>query len=56
MVIQYTDIDECKEKSDNCDINAHCTNNPGSFDCVCKDGYEGSGTNCDGILKKKKRN
>ena len=50
MLLLYPDIDECKDKSDNCDINAVCTNIPGSFDCLCKDGFEGDGTTCDGII------
>ncbi|KAE8683452.1 Detected protein of unknown function [Hibiscus syriacus] len=36
------DVDECKIWSP-CDENAICYNLPGSFNCVCKGGYEGDG-------------
>ncbi|CAI8035146.1 Protein kinase C-binding protein NELL2 [Geodia barretti] len=35
------DIDECDLGTHNCDENANCTNVPGSFLCVCNDGYVG---------------
>ena len=41
------DIDECVEQTP-CDENAVCTNIPGSFTCVCSDGYRGDGMNCAG--------
>ena len=46
-----TDIDECAQNADNCDVNANCTNIPGNFTCTCKQGYEGSGTtgSCSGM-------
>lgn len=41
------DIDECSAViSNNCDVNAACTNTAGSFSCKCKRGYSGNGTNC----------
>ena len=41
------DIDECAKAEDNdCDTNALCSNNRGSFTCFCKSGYEGSGKKC----------
>ena len=51
--IQYinsTEIDECASDTDNCDINADCINTGGSFECVCRTGYEGNGQVCTGIL------
>ncbi|XP_039071276.1 wall-associated receptor kinase 2-like [Hibiscus syriacus] len=36
------DVDECKIWSP-CDENAICYNLPGSFNCLCKGGYEGDG-------------
>ena len=42
------DIDECAEKTDNCNDNAKCTNTIGSFTCTCKEGYTGNGVNCKG--------
>ena len=35
------DIDECL--ADPCDVNATCTNSPGSFSCACNSGYTGAG-------------
>ncbi|MEM7677208.1 MAG: calcium-binding EGF-like domain-containing protein [Myxococcota bacterium] len=40
------DIDECSTTSVGCDINAACVNQPGSFSCVCNDGFSGDGTTC----------
>lgn len=37
---------ECTLGTDNCDINATCTDTPDSFTCACKDYYDGDGTNC----------
>ena len=42
------DIDEC-ETTNNCHTNSHCSNNPGSYECTCKEGYSGNGTLCAGI-------
>lgn len=43
------DIDECARDSDNCDLNANCVNTQGSFECVCREGYEGNGRMCTGM-------
>ena len=45
-----TDIDECARGTDNCDSNADCINTQGSFQCDCRDGYEGNGRICTGIM------
>ena len=42
------DIDECSDDTDNCDINANCTNTPGNFTCTCYQGYSGDGFDCYG--------
>jgi hypothetical protein len=44
-----TDDDECTLGTDNCDINAACTNTPGSFTCACNAGYSGDGMTCTDI-------
>ncbi|MCP3064060.1 FG-GAP-like repeat-containing protein [Myxococcus sp. K38C18041901] len=44
-----TDIDECAAGTDNCDVNATCTNIGGSFTCACNAGYEGDGVTCTDI-------
>ena len=36
---------------DNCNVNAACLNNEGSFDCSCNSGFEGTGFNDDCISK-----
>ncbi|XP_078382576.1 uncharacterized protein LOC144665245 isoform X2 [Oculina patagonica] len=43
------DIDECKGKTNKCDVNAVCNNTKGSYVCTCKDGYTGDGQNCEDI-------
>ena len=40
------DIDECTDGSNNCDINAECTNVDGGFECACNAGFTGSGETC----------
>lgn len=42
------DIDECETDTDNCDVNAHCNNTKGSFQCTCNIGYFGDGVVCEG--------
>eukprot|EP00736_Rhodelphis_marinus_P002214 Rmarinus@m.23570 len=44
------DINECSDALHNCDpLHGLCENSPGSFDCLCALGYEGSGVNCTDI-------
>ncbi|CBY33706.1 unnamed protein product [Oikopleura dioica] len=38
------DTDECGDELDECDENAICRNTEGSYECFCKEGYEGSGS------------
>ena len=54
----YTDVNECKYGSHNCDVNANCTNTEGSFNCSCNPGYTGNGTYCNGKIQrfKEKKN
>ena len=39
----HTDINECDEEMDNCDINSECSNTIGSYQCTCNMGYIGTG-------------
>jgi hypothetical protein len=43
------DIDECMLGTAGCDVNATCTNLPGSFECTCNTGYSGTGLACSDI-------
>ena len=47
-MLLIVDINECGIMTDNCDVNADCTNTPGSFNCVCRAGFTGDGINCAG--------
>ena len=43
------DIDECASSDTNeCDLNALCTNIEGSYVCRCLNGFTGDGRNCSG--------
>ncbi|XP_068705898.1 adhesion G protein-coupled receptor E1-like [Montipora foliosa] len=42
------DINECSSENE-CHVNATCTNTKGSYNCTCKEGYEGDGRNCTDI-------
>ena len=42
------DIDECDVRSDDCDVQANCSNTNGSFTCKCNLGYSGNGVTCSG--------
>jgi len=44
------DINECLTNNGRCNLNALCTNLPGSFSCECIPGYQGNGFNCTGIF------
>ncbi|KAJ8046213.1 Nephronectin [Holothuria leucospilota] len=44
--IDCEDIDECTEGTHNCDENAECINEPGSFRCECLEGFHGNGEIC----------
>jgi hypothetical protein len=47
--VSCTNVDECKDGSDNCDTHATCTDNDGSFDCACNAGYSGDGVSCTNV-------
>ena len=43
------DNDECSSANE-CHQNASCHNTKGSYNCTCKDGFEGDGKNCSGKI------
>ncbi len=46
-LIHPADIDECLSQH-SCHPDANCTNVKGSFNCTCKHGYLGNGSDCQG--------
>ena len=44
------DVDECALGSDDCDINATCTNIDPGYRCACNEGYAGDGTACEVVM------
>ncbi|XP_017295467.1 signal peptide, CUB and EGF-like domain-containing protein 1 isoform X1 [Kryptolebias marmoratus] len=47
--VGLADVDECAEGSDDCHIDALCQNTPGSYNCICKPGYSGTGQQCEDV-------
>ena len=37
------------ESTNECDINANCTNTEGTYNCTCKSGFVGDGKDCTGV-------
>ena len=46
FIFFVSDIEECLNGTHGCDVNADCNNTLGSYNCSCKDGFLGNGTNC----------
>ena len=48
LLLSYiiADIDECALDIHNCHKNAMCINTPGSYTCMCNNGYMGNGIDC----------
>ena len=45
----FSDVDECQNDTLNtCDDNADCFDTEGSFTCICREGYDGTGIACGG--------
>ena len=43
----FSDIDECQRPElSQCDENARCENTDGAYQCICNDGYDGTGAEC----------
>ena len=44
-----SDIDECADGLDDCDVNADCNDTLGGFECTCIAGWKGNGTFCENM-------
>ena len=56
-IFLFLDINECPTGAnatytDNCHPDATCTDNDGSYSCMCNDGFTGDGFNCTGTFLK----
>ena len=48
-ITYLSDVDECENDTlNNCDNNADCFDTEGSFTCTCREGYNGTGFECQG--------
>ena len=47
-LIQPVDVNECELGTHICNSSANCTDTDGSFNCTCREGFEGDGFNCTG--------
>ena len=45
----FLDIMNC-DNDDGCHENATCTDDNGSYTCMCQDGFTGDGFNCTGVI------
>ncbi|XP_065182324.1 fibrillin-3-like [Sycon ciliatum] len=43
------ELNECEKRNFTCSSDAHCTNQTGTFSCVCKPGFIGDGFSCTDI-------
>ena len=50
MLIFVVDMNECLRNNGDCDPDAACINTPGSYRCVCDEGFSGNGIECVGEL------
>ena len=48
-IYSITDRNECLRNSTGCHTNASCVNLGGSHRCECNKGFEGNGTDCNGM-------
>ena len=55
-ILYSLDADECSQESTNqCHLNANCTNTVGSYNCKCIAGFTGDGRDCSGMWNALKR-
>ena len=53
LYLFLSDVDECNDGGHECHSNAECINTAGYFECRCKEGYIGNGSNCEGAVNLK---
>ena len=46
--LSLSDSNECTRNNGGCSIDADCINLPGSYKCVCEEGFKGDGYTCGG--------
>ena len=48
--INFSDVNECDDNPNYCQVGGQCVNTPGSYRCSCKEGYEvgNGGSHCIG--------
>ena len=46
-----SDIDECLTETHDCPARSRCINTPGSYSCVCEEGFMTFGDRCKGNIK-----
>ena len=47
----HADLNECANRTSNvCHENADCSNTDGNYTCSCRNGYQGDGYMCEGMM------
>ena len=45
--VLFTDADECSDGTHTCHVDALCQDTEGSFNCTCREGFDGDGFSCE---------
>ena len=50
FIFNFSDVNECDDNPNYCQVGGQCVNTPGSYRCICKEGYEvgNGGSHCIG--------
>jgi len=49
-IVCSPDVNECLRDNGGCSQYAMCVNDIGTFHCICDDGFDGNGFDCDGAF------